>query len=68
MCITQERGEGSLTKKKQDVVYWDGSQLKKVLPVTKKKNKIFGVMCFLINKPYDADLYCWIFYESNCCY
>ena len=58
-CITQERGEGSLTKKvtKSDL---GGGLIAKKSDTTHLKNEILRVTCFL-NNLYDADLFCFFF-------
>ena len=63
-CVTREREEGRLTKKvtKSDVV---GVVAARESDATQSKKDILRVTCFL-NDPYDANLFCRIFYKCIC--
>ena len=62
MCVTQERGEGRLTKKATKHYAGEGSQPKNVMPLTQKKKK----RDFASDVLFDADLFCRIFCECIC--
>ena len=63
---SRKRG-GKVDKKKvTKVTQGDDRSQKNVMPTTQKKPKILRVMFVSLNDPYDADLFCCIFYECIC--
>ena len=64
MYVTQERGEGRLTKKVTKITQEEGSQPKNVMSLIRKKTtKSRDYASDVLS---NADLFCYIFYECIC--